>query len=157
MVQVVVNKLLGSLGKALHNVYDGLDADSKLAKLVGVLANKAYDQIHKQTNLQESLFHRFNRANLQEYFEDTSAINKALSSKEVKFTQKDLVALDTIISMLNTNPETRVPRDYIDNWFNEALLNGSVTVRLDSDVIQKIRQLRKKFLIMNLNISYQLS
>ena len=145
MVQVVVNKLLGSLGKALHNVYDGLDADSRLAKLVGVLANKAYDQIHKQTNLQESLFHRFNRANLQEYFEDTSAINKALSSKEVKFTQKDLVALDTIISMLNTNPETRVPRDYIDNWFNEALLNGSVTVRLDSDVIQKIRQLRKNF------------
>ena len=145
MVQVVVNKLLGSLGKALHNVYDGLDADSRLAKLVGVLANKAYDQTHKQTNLQESLFHRFNRANLQEYFEDTSAIDKALSGKETEFTQKDLVALDTIMSMLNTNPETKVSRSYTDNWFNEALLNGSAMVQLDNDVIQKIEQLRDSF------------
>lgn len=145
MVQVVVNKLLGSLGKALHNVYDGLDADSRLAKLVGVLANKAYDQTHKQTNLQESLFHRFNRANLQEYFEDTSAIDKALSGKETEFTQKDLVALDTIMSMLNTNPETKVSRSYTDNWFNEALLNGSAMVQLDNDVIQKIEQLRDNF------------
>ena len=145
MVQVVVNKLLGSLGKALHNVYDGLDADSRLAKLVGVLANKAYDQTHKQTNLQESLFHRFNRANLQEYFEDTSAIDKALSGKETEFTQKDLVALDTIMSMLNTNPETKVSRSYTDNWFNEALLKGSAMVQLDNDVIQKIEQLRDNF------------
>ena len=145
MVQVVVNKLLGSLGKALHNVYDGLDADSRLAKLVGVLANKAYDQTHKQTNLQESLFHRFNRANLQEYFEDTSAIDKALSGKETEFTQKDLIALDTIMSMLNTNPETKVSRGYTDNWFNEALLNGSAMVQLDNDVIQKIEQLRDSF------------
>lgn len=145
MVQVVVNKLLGSLGKALHNVYDGLDADSRLAKLVGVLANKAYDQTHKQTNLQESLFHRFNRANLQEYFEDTSAIDKALSGKETEFTQKELVALDTIMSMLNTNPETKVSRSYTDNWFNEALLNGSAMVQLDNDVIQKIEQLRDNF------------
>ena len=145
MVQVVVNKLLGSLGKALHNVYDGLDADSRLAKLVGVLANKAYDQTHKQTNLQESLFHRFNRANLQEYFEDTSAIDKALSGKETEFTQKDLVALDTIMSMLNTNPETKVSRSYTDNWFNEALLNDSAMVQLDNDVIQKIEQLRDSF------------
>lgn len=145
MVQVVVNKLLGSLGKALHNVYDGLDADSRLAKLVGVLANKAYDQTHKQTNLQESLFHRFNRANLQEYFEDTSVIDKALSGKETEFTQKDLVALDTIMSMLNTNPETKVSRSYTDNWFNEALLNGSAMVQLDNDVIQKIEQLRDSF------------
>lgn len=145
MVQVVINKLLSSLGKALHNVYDGLDADSRLAKLVGVLANKAYDQTHKQTNLQESLFHRFNRANLQEYFEDTSAIDKALSGKETEFTQKDLVALDTIMSMLNTNPETKVSRSYTDNWFNEALLNGSAMVQLDNDVIQKIEQLRDSF------------
>lgn len=145
MVQVVVNKLLGSLGKALHNVYDGLDADSRLAKLVGVLANKAYDQTHKQTNLQENLFHRFNRANLQEYFENTSAIDKALSGKETEFTQKDLVALDTIMSMLNTNPETKVSRSYTDNWFNEALLNGSAMVQLDNDVIQKIEQLRNNF------------
>lgn len=145
MVQVVVNKLLGSLGKALHNVYDGLDADSRLAKLVGVLANKAYDQTHKQTNLQENLFHRFNRANLQEYFEDTSAIDKALSGKETEFTQKDLVALDTIMSMLNTNPETKVSRSYTDNWFNKALLNGSAMVQLDNDVIQKIEQLRDSF------------
>ena len=145
MVQVVVNKLLGSLGKALHNVYDGLDADSRLAKLVGVLANKAYDQTHKQTNLQESLFHRFNRANLQKYFENTSAIDKALSGKETEFTQKDLVALDTIMSMLNTNPETKVSRSYTDNWFNEALLNGSAMVQLDNDVIQKIEQLRDNF------------
>ena len=144
MVQVVVNTLLGSLGKAHHNVYDGLDADSRLAKLVGVLANKAYDQTHKQTNLQESLFHRFNRANLQEYFENTSAIDKALSEKETEFTQKDLVALDTIMSMLNTDPTTRVSRSYTDNWFNEALLNGSAMVQLDKDVIKKIKQLRSE-------------
>ena len=49
------------------------------------------------------------------------------------------------MSMLNTNPETKVSRSYTDNWFNEALLNDSAMVHLDNDVIQKIEQLRDSF------------
>ena len=67
MVQTVVNFVLGKLGMALLNVYDGLDADSRLARLVGVIANKAYDDVHKNTNLQENLFHRTNKANLGQF------------------------------------------------------------------------------------------
>ena len=63
-VQVVVNTVLKKVGKATLNVFDGLDANSLWRKVVGQVANKAYNEIHLNTNLQESIFHRVNRSNL---------------------------------------------------------------------------------------------
>ena len=63
-VQAVVNTVLKKIGRAILNVFDGLDANSLLRNIVGQIANKAYNEIHLDTNLQESIFHRVNRSNL---------------------------------------------------------------------------------------------
>ena len=117
MVQTVVNFVLGKLGMALLNVYDGLDADSKLAKLVGVIANKAYDDVHKNTNLQESLFHRVNKANLGQYI-TKDKLTPLL--KEVLF-EKFPTGKDTILELkelsISNKEFTKEEIQYLDVYF----------------------------------------
>ena len=117
MIQVASNFILSKLGKALLNVYDGLDADSRLAKVVGAIANAAYDRIHKTTNLQESLFHRANRANLGKFITKDKLTPQL---KEVLF-EKMSSARDIIENKLTYNISdkkwTKEELQYLDVYF----------------------------------------
>ena len=157
MVQTVVNFVLGKLGMALLDVYDGLDADSKLAKLVGVIANKAYDNVHKNTNLQESFFHRTNKANLGQYitkdkltpqlkevllekmssFKDNFASGTVHNISNIQWTKEELQFLDVYFGSLGglmTEAEvSRLARSFrtATESATTALLTGSETVSLN--------------------------
>ena len=125
MVQTVVNFVLGKLGMALLDVYDGLDADSKLAKLVGVIANKAYDAVHKNTNLQESFFHRTNKANLGQYITRdklTPQLKEVLLEKMSSF--KDIIASGAVHNISNIQ-WTKEELQFLDVYFGS--LGGLTT------------------------------
>lgn len=150
MVQVVVNKLLGSLGKALHNVYDGLDADSRLAKLVGVLANKAYDQIHKQTNLQENLFHRFNKitpknTGIPEYLANIIANideNASIEGLTITLSLEDIKTLSLWAAWEKVKNNTTVSYSLLNKMFNTALIEGKYVTDKKEELLQ-IREIIK--------------
>lgn len=150
MVQVVVNKLLGSLGKALHNVYDGLDADSRLAKLVGVLANKAYDQTHKQTNLQENLFHRFNKitpknTGIPEYLANIIANideNASIEGLTITLSLEDIKTLSLWAAWEKVKNNTAVSYSLLNKMFNTALIEGKYVTDKKEELLQ-IREIIK--------------
>lgn len=150
MVQVVVNKLLGSLGKALHNVYDGLDADSRLAKLIGVLANKAYDQTHKQTNLQENLFHRFNKitpknTGIPEYLANIIANideNASIEGLTVTLSLEDIKTLSLWAAWEKVKNNTTVSYSLLNKMFNTALIEGKYVTDKKEELLQ-IREIIK--------------
>lgn len=150
MVQVVVNKLLGSLGKALHNVYDGLDADSRLAKLVGVLANKAYDQTHKQTNLQENLFHRFNKitpknTGIPEYLANIIANideNASIEGLTITLSLEDIKTLSLWAAWEKVKNNTTVSYSLLNKMFNTALIEGKYVTDKKEELLQ-IREIIK--------------
>lgn len=150
MVQVVVNKLLGSLGKALHNVYDGLDADSRLAKLVGVLANKAYDQTHKQTNLQENLFHRFNKitpknTGIPEYLANIIANideNASIEGLTITLSLEDIKTLSLWAAWEKVKNNTTVSYSLLNKMFNTALIEGKYVTDKKEELFQ-IREIIK--------------
>ena len=150
MVQVVVNKLLGSLGKALHNVYDGLDADSRLAKLVGVLANKAYDQTHKQTNLQENLFHRFNKitpknTGISEYLANIIANideNASIEGLTITLSLEDIKTLSLWAAWEKVKNNTTVSYSLLNKMFNTALIEGKYVTDKKEELLQ-IREIIK--------------
>lgn len=156
MVQVASNFVLSKLGKALLNVYDGLDADSRLAKVVGAIANAAYDRIHKTTNLQESLFHRANRANLGQFITKDKMTSKladtlnemrlfventgeiSLSIKDKKWTKEELQFLDVYFATIgsqdiNSNPAVKLAQSFrtATEKATTALLTGSEEVSLN--------------------------
>lgn len=157
MVQVASNFVLSKLGKALLNVYDGLDVDSRLAKVVGAIANAAYDRIHKTTNLQESLFHRANRANLGKFITKGKVTPKlatilnelellthtkgeiTLSIKDKKWTKEELQFLDvyfaTIGSLGADNSTAKLAQSFrtATEKATTALLTGSEEVSLNID------------------------
>ena len=161
MVQVASNFVLSKLGKALLNVYDGLDADSRLAKVVGAIANAAYDRIHKTTNLQESLFHRANRANLGQFITKNKVTPKlatlldemkmfannkgdiTLSIKDKKWTKEELQFLDVYFATIgsqdiNSNPAVKLAQSFrtATEKATTALLTGSeeVSLNINDDV-----------------------
>ena len=150
IVQVVVNKLLGSLGKALHNVYDGLDADSRLAKLVGVLANKAYDQTHKQTNLQENLFHRFNKitpknTGIPEYLANIIANideNASIEGLTITLSLEDIKTLSLWAAWEKVKNNTTVSYSLLNKMFNTALIEGKYVTDKKEELLQ-IREIIK--------------
>ena len=150
MVQVVVNKLLGSLGKALHNVYDGLDADSRLAKLVGVLVNKAYDQTHKQTNLQENLFHRFNKitpknTGIPEYLANIIANideNASIEGLTITLSLEDIKTLSLWAAWEKVKNNTTVSYSLLNKMFNTALIEGKYVTDKKEELLQ-IREIIK--------------
>lgn len=156
MVQVASNFVLSKLGKALLNVYDGLDADSRLAKVVGAIANAAYDRIHKTTNLQESLFHRANRANLGQFITKDKMTSKladtlnemrlfventgeiSLSIKDKKWTKEELQFLDVYFATIgsqdiNSSPAVKLAQSFrtATEKATTALLTGSEEVSLN--------------------------
>lgn len=156
MVQVASNFILSKLGKALLNVYDGLDADSRLAKVVGAIANAAYDRIHKTTNLQESLFHRVNRANLGQFITKDKMTSKladtlnemrlfventgeiSLSIKDKKWTKEELQFLDVYFATIgsqdiNSSPAVKLAQSFrtATEKATTALLTGSEEVSLN--------------------------
>lgn len=156
MVQVASNFVLSKLGKALLNVYDGLDADSRLAKVVGAIANAAYDRIHKTTNLQESLFHRANRANLGQFITKDKMTSKlantlnemrlfventgeiSLSIRDKKWTKEELQFLDVYFATIgsqdiNSSPAVKLAQSFrtATEKATTALLTGSEEVSLN--------------------------
>lgn len=88
-VQAVVNTVLKKVGKATLNVFDGLDANSLWRKVVGQVANKAYNEIHLNTNLQESIFHRVNRSNLSSSLVSLNLNGNSLLLKGLNSTNSD--------------------------------------------------------------------
>ena len=56
--QATVAKVLGEVGLAQLNVWDGYNADGKLAAAVSHLANQSFDLVHSNYNLAEQMFHK---------------------------------------------------------------------------------------------------
>lgn len=80
-VQASTIGLMSALGKSFLNVFDGLDASSHLRKLVGMFANKAYDEVHKDVNLVKEFFNRANRSNV---FDILSSSDNKNRDKEIQ-------------------------------------------------------------------------
>lgn len=56
--QATVAKVLGEVGLAQLNVWDGYNADGKLAAAVSHLANQSFDLVHSNYNLAEQMFRK---------------------------------------------------------------------------------------------------
>lgn len=118
MVQVAVNHALAILNKGLLNVFDGLDADSRLAKVVGAIANQAYDQIHKAINLQENLFHRANKGNLYKFTEPSKVTENLKKNFFNLIEQEARTKKKTAKGRINpTLVVNREELQYLDNLF----------------------------------------
>lgn len=110
-VQAIISKINRILGIGSLNVYDGIDAIYSLAPLYSTLANLLYNEIHQQTNIMESFFHRYNRSNMYEYLPNSSDITNIIKNSSIfeqdneKFTtynvnREQLVKLKVLVDLL---------------------------------------------------------